>query len=187
MADNAEDVKGRELQRLDREMIIEERRQLPALRDSGGETRYSRGGRHVARNSLCRSARRKPWTCGRVDRATVERKIRECLDGWQERLTGTRVDEARRALREILVGPLRLTPVGGTYRFEGEALIGRVLGEVGVPTFGTRPAGLGTASGERERAVALPEDWRAESSRREDARPGGLHKGCDPEISGIAA
>ena len=57
------------------------------------------------------------------DRPALERRVRRCLEGWQQRLSGTAVDDARRALRDILVGPLTVTPTetpeGRTYRFEG--------------------------------------------------------------------
>ena len=62
-----------------------------------------------------------------IDRRTIERTVRQSLADWQAKLTGRAVEETRRALREILVGPLTLTPEGGTYRFEGELLVGALL------------------------------------------------------------
>jgi hypothetical protein len=51
--------------------------------------------------------------------------------------------ERRQLLREVLAGPLRFTPEGRTYRFEGEAAIGRLpAGVAGVATFVVRPEGL---------------------------------------------
>lgn len=45
------------------------------------------------------------------------------------------VQDGRQALREVLTKPLRFTPEGRTYRFEGEAAIGRlVAGIAGLPT-----------------------------------------------------
>jgi hypothetical protein len=42
----------------------------------------------------------------------------------------------RQLLREVLTGPLRFTPDGRTYRFQGEASVGRLIaGVVGVATF----------------------------------------------------
>ena len=50
-------------------------------------------------------------------------------------------------LREILAGPMMLTPTNGRYRFEGEAVVGRLLlGEIGLPTNLVRPAGLEPAT-----------------------------------------
>jgi hypothetical protein len=93
----------------------------------------------------------------RIDRTRIERKVRECLDDWRERLTGGDVDRARQALREILVGPLTLTREGASFRFEGEASIGALIAcRVGLPTFVARP------------------DARATHGRRPRRRSGGL-------------
>ena len=44
--------------------------------------------------------------------------------------------DGRQLLREVLAGPLRFTPEGKTYRFEGEASIGTMLaGSIGVAPF----------------------------------------------------
>ena len=60
--------------------------------------------------------------------------LREYVSGWRALLT-KRVEDGRQLLREVLAGPLRFTPEGKTYRFEGEAAIGRlVAGIVGLPT-----------------------------------------------------
>jgi hypothetical protein len=49
----------------------------------------------------------------------------------------------RQLLREVLAGPLKFTPHGRTYRFEGEAAIGRAIaGMTGLATFVVRPEGL---------------------------------------------
>jgi hypothetical protein len=43
----------------------------------------------------------------------------------------------------VLTGPLRFTPEKKTYRFEGEAAIGRMLaGMAGLPTVLASPTGL---------------------------------------------
>ena len=56
------------------------------------------------------------------------------LTTWQRLLTED-VKEGRQLLRELLAGPVRFTPDGRSYRFEGEALIGPALaGVVGLPT-----------------------------------------------------
>src|SRR5712692_2235069 len=48
------------------------------------------------------------------------------------------------ASAQVLAGPLRFTPQGRVYRFEGEAAVGRLLaGMTGVATFGTSPTGTG--------------------------------------------
>jgi hypothetical protein len=40
----------------------------------------------------------------------------------------------RQLLREVLVGPLRLTPEGRSYRYEGEAALGTIVaGMAGLP------------------------------------------------------
>jgi hypothetical protein len=45
--------------------------------------------------------------------------------------------------REVLAGPLRFTPEGKTYRFEGEAAIGQMLaGMAGVAPFLASPTGF---------------------------------------------
>jgi hypothetical protein len=38
--------------------------------------------------------------------------------------------DGRDLLREVLVGPMRFTPRGKSYRFEGEAALGRLLADV---------------------------------------------------------
>lgn len=76
----------------------------------------------------------------RVDRGAIERTVRHCLADWNEHLAGRDVALARQALRELLVGPLRLTPEEGGYRFDGELLLNSVLfGHVGLPTNLVRP------------------------------------------------
>ena len=48
------------------------------------------------------------------------------LETWQAALAAN-VTRARQLLREILAGPLTLTPGTRSYRFEGEFLLGGVL------------------------------------------------------------
>ena len=77
-----------------------------------------------------------------LDRITMERTVRQCLGEWEAQLAGA-VDRMRQTLREILAGPLTLTPEGRAYRFEGEAIVGRLLlGRIGLPTFVASPAGF---------------------------------------------
>jgi site-specific DNA recombinase len=71
----------------------------------------------------------------RLDRRTVEARVREKLSAWRALLT-KHVQDGRQLLREVLAGPLRFTPEGRTYRFEGDASIGRLLvGVAGLPTY----------------------------------------------------
>jgi hypothetical protein len=69
-----------------------------------------------------------------VEREVIEQKIRRHIDGWRALLT-KHISEGRQLLREVLAGPLRVTPEGSTYRFEGEAAVGRLLaGTAGLTT-----------------------------------------------------
>ncbi len=75
----------------------------------------------------------------KVDRRVLERTVRGHLTRWRTLLT-THVQDGRQLLREVLAEPLRFTPEGRTYRFEGEAAIGRLLsGTAGLPTFVASP------------------------------------------------
>ncbi|MDP2319548.1 MAG: recombinase family protein [Acidobacteriota bacterium] len=62
-----------------------------------------------------------------VDRGAVERRVRESLSDWRALLTRNAQD-GRELLRRVLDGPIRFTPYNGSYRFEGTAAIGRLLG-----------------------------------------------------------
>jgi len=55
----------------------------------------------------------------RLDRKTIEQKIRRHINGWRALLSTNSVQEGRQLLREVLTGRLRFTPEGRTYRFEG--------------------------------------------------------------------
>src|SRR5437763_14730675 len=71
---------------------------------------------------------------GQFNRKAVEQAVRDELNNGRTVLT-RHVDDARQLLREVIAGPLMFTPVERTYRFEGEALIGRlVAGTAGLPT-----------------------------------------------------
>jgi DNA invertase Pin-like site-specific DNA recombinase len=62
----------------------------------------------------------------RFDRRVVEQRVRHHLRRWRGLLT-RHVQDGRQLLREALEGPLRFTPEGQTYRFEGEVAVGRLL------------------------------------------------------------
>jgi DNA invertase Pin-like site-specific DNA recombinase len=80
----------------------------------------------------------------RFDRKAIEQKVRAHVQSWRELLT-KHVHDGRQLLREVLAGPLRFTPEGKTYRFEGEAAFGRLLaGMVGVAPFVASPSGTNT-------------------------------------------
>ena len=82
-----------------------------------------------------------------LDRATMSATVRQRVDGWQALLTGDGRADRVRLLREILAGPLHVDADGRAYRFEGELSVGQLLaGEIGLPTFVARPAGLEPAA-----------------------------------------
>ena len=58
--------------------------------------------------------------------------MRQHLTGWRALLTETAPGRAsgRQLLRELLAGPLTFTPEGRTYRFAGEAAVGKLLAGV---------------------------------------------------------
>ncbi len=82
------------------------------------------------------------------DRRAVEFDVRRRLDGWRDLLT-KHTSDGRQLLRETLTGPLRFTPEGRTYRFEGEASVGRLIAGVAglatlmVPLRGFEPRSRG--------------------------------------------
>jgi hypothetical protein len=53
-----------------------------------------------------------------ISRADLARRVHAGLETWRSKLTGN-VAEARPVLREILVGPITLTPNGRVYEFNG--------------------------------------------------------------------
>jgi hypothetical protein len=75
-----------------------------------------------------------------VDRKVVEQKVLAKLQNWRELLTSN-VADGRQLLREVLETPLRFTPEGRTYRFEGTAAAERLLGHV-LPPWMASPAGF---------------------------------------------
>lgn len=77
-------------------------------------------------SSVADDAGREVLVVGRFDRGAVEAHVRQELARWRELLTRN-VQAGRQLLREALVGPLRFTPEGRAFRFEGEAAIGQLL------------------------------------------------------------
>jgi hypothetical protein len=98
--------------------------------------------RQVRRDELTTAiAARESFALRRFDRKAIEAKVNDYVKGWHALLT-KRVEDGRQLLREVLAGPLRFTPDGKTYRFEGEAVIGQlVAGMVGLPTVLASPTG----------------------------------------------
>jgi hypothetical protein len=69
-----------------------------------------------------------------INRKAIDAKVREHVARWRTLLT-KHAEDGRQLLREVLEGPLRFTPEGKTYRFEGEVGLGAlVAGMVGLPT-----------------------------------------------------
>ncbi len=132
---------GAELQALDREIgrltgAIATGGQLSSLLEALTWRQARRDGLVAA------AAVREACDLRRVDRHAIERDVRRHVEHWRALLT-THVEDGRQLLREVLAGPLQFTPEGRTYRFEGEASIGRMLaGMAGLPTFGTSPTGF---------------------------------------------
>jgi hypothetical protein len=71
---------------------------------------------------------------GRFNRKTIEITVRRHLNAWRGLLT-KHAHDGRQLLREVLSCPLRFPPEGRTYRFEGQAAMGRLLaGTAGLTT-----------------------------------------------------
>jgi hypothetical protein len=76
-----------------------------------------------------------------MSRRAVQGAVRARLADWRARLT-SHVQDGRELLRRTLAGPMKFTPVAKGYRFEGEAVIGRLLeGVVSGATFVASPGG----------------------------------------------
>jgi hypothetical protein len=66
----------------------------------------------------------------------IEAQVQGHLASWRALLMTKQVADGRQLLREMLTGPLMFTPDARTYRFEGDAAMGRLLaGLAGVATF----------------------------------------------------
>jgi hypothetical protein len=81
-----------------------------------------------------------------LDRRQLEQRLRAKLEGWKG-LLGRNVAEGRSALRALLVGPLRLTPISEErrrgYAFEGTIALDRLLsGVIELPTKMASPTGF---------------------------------------------
>ena len=82
----------------------------------------------------------------RLDPAGLGQRVRDRFAAWRTDLAGP-LPTKRKLLREILTGPLLLTPGERAYTFEGEIAAERLLtGEIGLPTNLARPAGLEPAT-----------------------------------------
>ncbi len=90
-----------------------------------------------------------------VDRAAVKRKVLEKVASWRDLLT-RQVAEGRQALREVLEGPLRFTPEGKSYRFEGEVATGRLVAGLITPCVASPEGGERGCSGGGAPCVASP-------------------------------
>lgn len=129
-----------ELSRIDREI-----ERLTEAIATGGELASLLAAvqsRHARREELAAALnaaeRAGQWA---IPRRRLEQAVRDRLGRWRALLT-THVEDGRQLLREVLAGPLRFTPKGRSFVFEGEAVLGRLLsGIAGLPTFGTSPAG----------------------------------------------
>jgi site-specific DNA recombinase len=76
-------------------------------------------------------------------RREIARAVTEALHDWRG-LLSRYPDQRRQFLRESLVGPLRFTPEGRSYRFEGEIAVGQLLaGKADVAPFVASPTGSG--------------------------------------------
>lgn len=79
------------------------------------------------------------------DRRAIERTIRQRVKDWRTLLTRN-IQDGRGLLKQLLTSPLRFTPEGGTYRFEGEASFGALFGGSGLPTPTNVASPTGTAT-----------------------------------------
>jgi hypothetical protein len=124
--------------------------------------------------------------------------------------TGTRNPRARRSLggerlraqaplsTAGLSGPIRLTPKGRTYRFDGEALIGRLLlRRVGLTNFCGAPGRSRTCDPRFRKPMLYPAELRARTPTARCRRNGRLYRpvevvkcttvAAEPEQSGASA
>jgi hypothetical protein len=99
---------------------------------------------HLLSAQIPSSRARSPAAHRWFDRKEIEAQVREHLTRWQALLTE---DDGRASARQLLLavlaGRLVFTPEGRTYRFAGDAAMGRVLtGVAGLATLVARPEGL---------------------------------------------
>jgi chorismate mutase len=87
-----------------------------------------------------------------VDRQAVERQVRAKVADWQGLLT-RQVEDGRQLLRELLDGPLRFTPEGKDYRFEGTVKTGELIAALVTPPCVASPTASGVISPADPRVV----------------------------------
>ena len=135
---DAEAAAGRELV-----AIAQEIARLSEAIAMGGELKplmTALQARHVRQAELL-ALRRPLQHASPISRRGIEGTIRERLTDWRALLTRN-VQDGRSLLRQLLTGPLKFTPENGGYRFEGEAAIGRILGDAGLATLMASPTGF---------------------------------------------
>ena len=96
--------------------------------------------RQRRRDDLMRLSRQDAPDVTRIDRRAIVAAAREKLTAWRSLLT-RQVADGRELLRQVLVGPIRFTPDGKIYRFEGYAALGKLLAGATTPLMAS-PAGF---------------------------------------------
>jgi len=71
--------------------------------------------------------------------------------------------QARQVLNKLLAGPLRFTPRGSFYEFEGEASFAKILASIGFPISVASPPGLVHRRGWRPNSIHRPPGVEASS------------------------
>jgi hypothetical protein len=72
----------------------------------------------------------------RVNRAAIARTVETHLGAWRTTLADRNTARVRQMFRDVLDGPLMVTPKDRTYQFEGELRVGSLIsGEIGLPPF----------------------------------------------------
>ena len=119
----------------------------------------------------------------RLDRGAIARKVQARVTDWRAALTARAMARMRQTLREVLAGPLVLTPEGRTYRFEGEPLVGSLLlGEVGLlPLWRARQDSEPLAMSEASRRASREVPGAAMSRNARNGAPGRTRT-CDPRL-----
>ena len=62
-----------------------------------------------------------------LDRDSIEAEVQEHVAKWRETLATAAVDGGRALLREVMTGPLMLTPTENGYRFRGPVVLGELI------------------------------------------------------------
>ena len=99
-----------------------------------------------------------------IDCRAIERGVRRSLAEWQTKLTGRAIDETRQTLREILVGPVTLTPEAEPIALKENSRSAVCC--VGATTYNLwyAPGRTRTCGPELRRLVLYPPELRAHSS-----------------------